>query len=558
MGKQTFMKGTMILVVANGLTKVIGALFKIPLTYLLHESGMGLYNTAYQLYVLFFIIATAGLPVAVSKMVSEQLALKDGCQVRRLFRAELLLISMLGLLGSAVLYLFARPIAVAIGNEAIAPSIRAVAPALIFVAVMAGLRGFFQGTQNMTPTAVSEIIEAAGKPLVGYTLAYVLIDRGIGVASSGALAGVSAGAAVGCGVLVLWFLIKRREILPETKPRGDLIPYSRIFKQLIWIAVPITIGACVSSVTSLVDTVMVRSLLKNISFSQEEARALYDAYAVYAKKGELASLLTENRLDVNAAEFLYGAYSGYAFSLFNLPLTLITAMSISVVPALAEAFAVRNQRNIQRITGSALRITLLFALPCTIGLSVMAKPILYLLYSNTSSGTMLEILSVACVWVTLVSVSTAILQAAGKVWIPVVNMLIGAAVKVAANILLVSQQSVHILGLSISSNLCYFVIAALNLYWVMKVTKVSLKLSECLVKPLFATGAMGVGTLACYRFLEGVLPAVKLATVISIGAGCVIYLGVLLLVGGVKREDVEMLPKGEKIAALMQRYRLLR
>ena len=265
-----------------------------------------------------------------------------------------------------------------------------------------------------------------------------------------------------------------------------------------------------------------------------------------------------NRLDVNASEFLYGAYSGYAFSLFNLPLTLITAMSISVVPALAESFAMRNQRNIQRITGSALRITMLFSLPCTIGLSVMAKPILFLLYSNTSSGKMLEILAVACVWVTLVSVSTSILQAAGKVWIPVVNMLIGAAVKIVANVVFVSMPSVNILGLSISSNLCYFVIAALDLYWVMKVTSVKLKLLDCLVKPLFATGAMGVGTLFCYRFLENVLPVVKLATVISIGVGCVIYLAVLLLVGGVKQEDVEMLPKGEKIAAMMRRYRLLR
>ncbi len=558
MGKQTFMKGTMILVLANGLTKVIGALFKIPLTYLLHESGMGIYNTAYQLYVLFFIIATAGLPVAVSKMVSEQIALKDGFQVRRLFRAEMLLISALGILGSAVLYLFAEPISQLIGNEAIAPSIRVVAPALVFVAVMAGLRGFFQGTQNMTPTAVSEIIEAAGKPLVGYTMAYLLIDRGIVAASSGALAGVTAGAAVGCGVLVIWFLMKRKQMIPVDGSRGNLMPYSRIFKQLIWIAVPITIGACVSSVTSLVDTVMVRSLLQNISFTKEEAQALYDTYAIYAKKGELSSLLAGNRLDVNASEFLYGAYSGYAFSLFNLPLTLITAMSISVVPALAESFAMRNQRNIQRITGSALRITMLFSLPCTIGLSVMAKPILFLLYSNTSSGKMLEILAVACVWVTLVSVSTSILQAAGKVWIPVVNMLIGAAVKIVANVVFVSMPSVNILGLSISSNLCYFVIAALDLYWVMKVTSVKLKLLDCLVKPLFATGAMGVGTLFCYRFLENVLPVVKLATVISIGVGCVIYLAVLLLVGGVKQEDVEMLPKGEKIAAMMRRYRLLR
>lgn len=557
MGKQTFMQGTLILVVANALTKVIGAFFKIPLTYLLHESGMGIYNTAYQLYVMFFIIATAGLPVAVSKMVSERLAVKDGCQVRRLLKAELCLISALGLLGAAVLYLFAHPISEAIGNVQIAPSIRAVAPALIFVAVMAGFRGFFQGTQNMFPTAVSQILEALGKPAVGYTLAYVMIGSGALYASAGALMGVTAGAAAGCIVLLFWFLIKRKTILPTGEQGGRVTPYPALLKQLVWIAVPITIGACVSSVTSLVDTLMVRNLLRGISFTPEQAEALYREYAIYAKSGEMASLLQTNTLDVNASEFLYGAYSGYAFSLFNIPLSLITAMSISVVPALAEAIAVNHSRNIQRITASAIRITILFAMPCTIGLSVMAKPILYLLYSNTSSGTMLEILAVACIWVSLVSVSTAILQAAGKVWVPVINMLIGAAVKIGTNILLVSIPEINVLGLSVSSNLCYFVIAALDLYWVMKVTKVKLKLSETVVKPLFATGAMGVVTLFLYRFTETLLPA-KIATILSVGAGGCIYLAVLLLVGGVKREDVEMLPKGERLAAVMEKRKLLR
>lgn len=558
MGKQTFMQGTIILVLANALTKIIGAFFKIPLTYLLHESGMGIYNTAYQLYVLFFIVATAGLPVAVSKLVSEQLALRDGYQVRRLFKTEMLLISCLGLIGAGILYCFATPIAKAIGNVQIAPSIRAVAPALLFVAVMAGLRGFFQGTQNMLPTAVSQILEALGKPVVGYTLAYVMIGSGAVSASAGALTGVTAGAAAGCIVLALWFFIKRKAVLPAAVPCETPTAYAKIVKQLVWIAVPITIGACVSSVTSLVDTLMVRGLLQNISFTAEEARNLYNHYAIYAKNGEMASLLQRNVLDTQASEFLYGAYSGYAFSLFNLPLTLITAMSISVVPALAEAMATGHQRNIQRITASALRITILFAMPCTIGLSVMAKPILYLLYSNTSSGTMLEILAVACIWVSLVSVCTAILQAAGKVWIPVINMLIGAAVKIGANLLLVSQPQINVLGLSISSNLCYFVIAALDLYFVMKETKVKLKLADTLVKPLFATGAMGVATLFLYRFLAGNILPEKLTTLLAIGLGGCIYIAVLLLVNGVKREDVEMLPKGEKIAAIMEKHRLLR
>lgn len=557
MGKQTFMQGTVVLVAANALTKIIGMFFKIPLTYLLHESGMAIYTSAYQLYVLFFIIATAGLPVAVSKMVSECLAVGDNGKVRRLFRTEMILILCLGLLGACILYFFAELISGLIGDPSLVASIRAISPALIFVAVMAGLRGFFQGTQNMTPTAVSQILEALGKPVVGYTLAYLMIGSGAVYASAGALTGVTVGAAAGCVVLIFWFFVKRNTVLPEKTGFCGEVSYLTLLKQLVWIAVPITIGACVSSVTSLVDTLMVRSLLQRISFTPEQAEMLYREYAVYAKNGEMASLLNHHLLDVEASRFLYGAYSGYALSLFNLPLTLVTAMGVSVVPALTEAMAVHNQKQIQRITASSIRITVLFSMPCTIGLSVMAKPILYLLYSNTSSGKILEILAVACIWVSLVSVSTAILQAAGRVWIPVLNMLIGAAVKIISNLVLVSIPQINILGVSFSSNLCYFVIAALDLYWVMRVTRVKLKLADTLVKPLFATGGMGVATLFCYRFLEKMIP-VKLATVFAIVFGCFVYGAVLLLIGGLKQEDVEMLPKGKKIAARMKRRKLLR
>lgn len=555
--KQTFLQGTLVLIVANGLTKLIGACFKIPLTYLLHEEGMAIFNTAYQLYVFLFIIATAGLPVAVSKMVSERLALDDIQNAKRVFRAEMILIIGLGLIGALALFLFAEPIALyVVDDSATISSIRAVAPALIFVAAMAGLRGFFQGTQNMIPTALSEVVEASGKPLVGYGLAFLLIAQGIEVASAGAIMGVTAGAFAGCVLMIVIFWRSRKRIFGSVADCGaKLLSYRSIFRTLIWIAVPITIGACVSSLTTLIDTAMVRGRLQSISFAPEAAKALFD---YYGQPDGLSSLLRLGRLDETGARWLYGAYSGYAFSLFNLPLTLIFALSTSVVPAVASAYAMKNRRAVQGLTASALRITVLFSLPCTAGLSVLAGPILQLVFHNTASTQMLEILALSVVWVTLVSVTTAILQAVGRVWLPVIHMAIGGLVKIVCNYVLIGLPSVHILGASLSTNACYFVIAALNLFWVMRVTRVKLRIRDIIVKPLFATVAMGVLTLFVYRVLERVLPSSSLATIGAIGLGCVLYLATLLLVKGIRRDDVEMLPKGSFLVAQMERYHLLK
>ena len=553
--KQTFLQGTLILLIANAVTKVIGALFKIPLAYIIDKEGMAVFNTAYQFYVLLFIVATAGLPVAVSKMVSERLAMDDYYETKRIFRCAMTLIVALGILGACVLFFFAEPLANIVKDTATIASIKMVAPALIFVAVMAGFRGLFQGTQNMIPTALSEVVEALGKPVIGCVLAYVLVSRGIEIASAGAIAGVTAGTVAGAALMMLIYSRTRASIF-HGHPAAPVnpLPVGRIYKSLIIIAVPITIGACVSSITTLIDTVMVRSRLQSILFSPEQARALFDYY----QASELSTLLTQGRLGEQAARWLYGAYSGYAATLFNLPLTLIMSLSISVVPAISSAFAIKNRKEVQKITASSLRITVLFAMPCTIGLSVMAKPVLNLLYNDTTTSQMLEILAIAIVWVTLLSVSTTILQGAGRVWIPVINMGIGALVKAVSNYILIGIPSINILGASISTNICYFVIAVLNLFWVMKVTRVRLSILDFIVKPLFATAVMGAGTLVVYTLLTKYLPSPSIVTILSIAVGALLYLAVLFLVGGIKREDVVMLPKGEKLAGIMQKYKLIK
>lgn len=561
--KQTFLQGAIILVIANLITKIIGAVFKIPLANVLKEDGMGMYTSAYQSYVFGFIIATAGLPIAVSKMISENVAVGNTINTKRIFKVEMLLISALGLLGALVLFFFAEPIATFMeASDGTATCIRIIAPALIFVAVMAGLRGYFQGMQNMIPTAASEVVEAAGKPVVGLLLAYIFVSEGVRMAAGGAIFGVTAGTVAGALMLAVMYVFGRRRLTVSDLPRGDVMPYGRILKTLVWIAIPITVGACVSSITTFADTLLIRKILMTIKFDSETAKSVFDTFSVYVKKGEFDSLLSAGALSKAGANWLYGSYSGYAMTIYNLPLAMITAIATCVVPALSGAFAADNKHEANTIIASSIRITLLFSLPCLVGLSALAVPILSALYGTDASAGMLQVLAFAIVWVTLVSVTSSILQAAGKVWLPVVHMIIGSAVKIAASYIFIGMPSLNILGASVSTVLCYFTIAALNIYAVMRTTGFRFSIKDFVLKPCVASVMMGIVTVAAYKVCANVFPGGRIGSVIitlvCMAIAAAVYFAAVFLLRIVKKDDIKMLPKGEKLAEIMEKRGLVK
>ena len=327
-------------------------------------------------------------------------------------------------------------------------------------------------------------------------------------------------------------------------------------KKLLLFAIPITIGASVSSITAVVDMIMIRSRLLSITFSPETAANLYHTYIAFNPPFE--SLQTLLHLTENGARWLYGAYSGYAFSMFNLPLTLVVAISMSVVPNISAAFAVKNLRSVKQTTESAISITILFSLPCAIGMSVLAGPILQTVFNTASSEHMLEILAIAILFCTFVSVSTAILQATGNVMLPVRNMLIGAAIKIAANYFWVAIPEINILGAPLGTNLCYLIIAVLNFIEVRKITKMNFSVKNFILKPGAAAVIMGVLIYLLYQPVLGFIGNVRIATILVIGVGGVAYVAGLFLFGALRREDILLLPKGEKIAAFLTKHKLIK
>lgn len=522
------MHGAIILLVANIVVKLIGAIFKIPLTYILGEEGMGYFSTSYQVYTWMFIVATAGIPVAISKMISESYAKNRPREIKNIFSVSFLLLVTIGIAGFALLYFgssfFANSL---LKNPGAAYGIKAIAPAMLFVSLMSAYRGYFQGHQNMVPTALSEIAEALGKLVIGFGAAYLLISKGMEMSAAGAVMGVSAGGLL--GFLILYVIYKKEQMRP-VKINGvsqESESRRKILKNLIKIAIPITIGASVFSLTSLIDTAMImRRLQAGGVFTHKEANALW------------------------------GSYSGYAIPLFNLPPTLINAITVSIVPAIASSYAVKDYKKASHTTCKSLKITVLFALPCAVGMSMLAGPILQLVYNNANASSTLTILAVAIVFVSLVLVTNAILQATGNEIIPVINMLIGGIAKVVINYFLVANPDININGAPIGTTSCYVIILILNIIAISVKLKVSLPLSELIVKPGLSALVMAVVLYFVSPLFSGYGRLIEAMAPIVIGGLC--YLVMIVLLKGITEEDIELLPKADMLTKLCKKLRIIR
>lgn len=523
--KQNFLQGATILLAANLIVKVIGMFYRIPLTRMLGRTGMGYYSTAYTMYTFMFAIATAGFPVVVSKMVSESLALKNRREAEKIYYIATVVLGLIGLAGSVILYVFAYEFADLIGNEGAEMCIKAIAPAVFFVALMSACRGFFQGNQNMYPTAFSEVIESTCKLAAGLIFASLLMPYGYPAAASGAMYGVTMGT-----MLCTIFLISSY-IVYKKKTKNQFTIYesrstSSLAKELLILAGPVTIGACVSSLTNVIDMLTIMNRLQAAGLSE------------------------------SVANDLYGGYTGYAVTMFNFPLTLISVLAMAIVPAVAGALKSGMKLMASRSVESALRVTLLFALPCAIGLSVLAEPILMLVFGDSGAWQQLRILAIAVIFVSFLSVTNAILQAYGKMMIPVINMLIGGIVKVIMNYVYIPINGIN--AAPFSTNICYLVIVILNMSWIIHISGVKLRLFDFYLRPVIAVAAMGVSVFFIYDFLIALGIGMSISCIIAAGFGAVIYLLMIFAVKALRREEITMLPKGERLVEIFEKIGLLR
>ena len=610
----TFFGGAAILAVGILVVKLIGMFYKIPLLNIIGEQGSADFNNAYNIYSVLLTISTAGLPVAVSKLVSEADALGRRNQVRRTFRLALALFLILGVLSFLVMFFGSEQLAGLMNDSMAAPGIRALAPAVICVGCLSAFRGYAQGHGNMTPTAVSQIIEALCKLTVGLGLAYWLVGHGADAshAAAGAITGVTVGTIVALAYMLMNFLITRSQEPQLADDRPD--EPSTILKHLLMIAVPITISSSMVGIVTVIDTSLVqgqlqRALLENqdtwnlygnfVDFtSLEEAlsawqAALPDGSAVsmslldqYAAQAEALrdqqSALTDLQsasLELHAAlenisRTLYGNYSG-ALNIYNLPTSLMAAVTAAVIPAVSGALARRDRRGAGRITGSALRISALAACPMAVGLFVLGEPIMALIFPNLNpqlAGPLLSTLGLATLFVCMMLVCNSILQAHGFVSLPVIIMVAGGVVKIITNYNVVIQPTIGIYGAPMGNILCFALCMTLDLVVMSRVIPRRPRYIQVFAKPLAASALMGLGAWAVHGLMSKLFEATGIfmsadpvthevlglsrtgnaaATLLAILVAVVIYGVLVIALRAITKDDLMLMPKGEKIARML-------
>lgn len=519
--KPTFLGGAAVLAAGIVIVKIIGAIYKIPIVNVLGD-GFADFNNAYYIYALLLTVSTAGLPVALSRMIAAANARGQRGEVQKIFRVSLGVFLLLGILSFIVMFFFAGTLANLLSDPLAEKSIRVLSPAVICVGCLSSFRGYAQGHGNMTPTAVSQILEATVKLVVGLGLAILLIRLGKSddVAAAGAIAGVTLGTVVSLVYMVLNYLRHR----DPPAPTGAVSSRSAILKELLLIAVPVTLTSSAFSVINLIDTSLVQGRLQDaLHMSLQESRSLFSAY------------------------------SGVT-TLYNLPASLIVAVTASLIPAISAALARNDESSAGATVGTAFRVTALLVFPMGAGLSVLAKPIVRLLFPRLDadvSGPLLSMLGIASVFVCIMTVSNSVLQAYGRERLPVYVMIVGGLIKIFVNYNLVAVPALNIKGAPIGTLCCFGFAMLTDLYLIRRIVPDPPRYRSLFTGAAVATLFMALTAFGGYR-LASRFCGDAAATVLAIALAVAVYAVLVLALKLIAKEDLLLLPKGEKLVRLLR------
>ena len=526
--KQNFIQGAFILMLASLLVKVIGAFFQIPLLNMIggkDSPAFGMFSAAYRVYTAMLMISTVGVPAALAKMVAEATARGREHEVRRTVRVAGSIFIPLGALCSVVLFLGAGMFASSIKSADSRLAVMAIAPSVLMVAVLAVFRGYYQGRSNMVPTAVSQVIESLGKLFIGLGLAYYAVQHNFSDQAVAAMTvlGVTIGEAAAAVYMLIQGAITHRSSSTIHALDDSARPAGQLAKTLLSLSIPITISSAVMSLTDLIDVALISTRLQSPAVGMTAREAMST----------------------------YGIYTGQAINFFNL--------AVSVLPTIASARAAGNHAKVSKTLGTTLRMTVIITLPAGAGFIMLAGPILRMLYSQGTElgGVLMGILGFAVPAAALVAVTNSTLQAFGRIDLPLVSMFAGAVVKMLGDYFLIGNPALNIMGAPISTALCYWLIAVINLFHIRRLTGSLPPIGKTVCRPLAATIGMSAAIFIAQRVLNGALNAApgtmidKLITLACIGVAVVVYAVLLLALGAVERDDVLLLPKGEKIADIL-------
>ncbi len=540
---QNYMHGAAILTVGVIIMKILGFFYKIPLGNILGDEGYSMFISAYNVYFVFFTLATAGLPVALSRLVAEADANGRVRQEEKTFRVALGTFAVIGVVFASIMFLFPEWLAgTYLENPDAAMSVKAMAPAILLVCLVSAYRGYCQGNGNMIPTTVDEVLEVLFKVISGVVISYFIMRAGLGrpMGSAGAILGVSIGSVVSLSYMVVYKKRHYSELSaaysagihdPNDTPDDDdtVDSTGTIVKNILTIGLPIAFGACIMALLNSIDSKLCMNRLQSAAgFSYMEAKVLYGVY-------------------------------GKAMNLFNLPAAFITPLTISIVPAISGAIARGDRKSAGKVSGDSMRIAAAISLPMGVGLMVLSKPIMDVLYpnSNAAGPGLLTIMGLASFFVCVVLMENAVLQASGKEKLTMITMISGGVVKIIVNWFLVAQRGINIYGAPVGTLVSYIAMAVLDYIFMSFTLSERPRIIKVFARPAVCSLLMGASAWASYGLCSKIIGddtriRALLSMIPAIAVAVIIYAVSAICLRTVTKEDMSLIPGGDKIAKVLR------
>ena len=523
--KQNFLQGTALLAMATAIVKVIGAIYKIPLNAIIGKQGFSYYSTAYEIYNVLLMISTAGLPVAMSRMISQASSLGHNNRIRRIYSTARAIFLTLGIAGSLLMTLFCRQLAQFQNQPDAWAAIGALGPCVLLICIMSTFRGFFQGHGNMLPTSVSQVLEAIVKLIVGMLAALLLLKatKSVSLAAGGAILGVT----VSCMASSVYLFGKFRKAYSALESSDEAAEsYSETAKRLLAIAIPITIGSAGLQILTMLETKIYMGQLLGLGYTQLEADSMKGIY--------------------NMSQTIY-----------NMPCAFISPITISIIPAITAHLTLLDHKAAKATEESAARVTGLICMPCAFGLATLAGPVTALLGGYTGadltlSTSLMTIMGFNIMFNAVVLLTNAMMQAHGHAVVPVINMFIAGIMRLAVVYMLTGNPNIGIVGTPVGAMICFLCIAVLNVFSMRRIMENPPAIVKNLFKPFLAAAIMGVCVYSALQLLVKLGISSRLILCgLPIGVGVVVYCVAAVLLKAITREDCLLLPKGAKIAKLL-------
>lgn len=495
MKKQSLIKASLILGIAGIVARFFGLFFRWPLIMLIGDEGVGYYQMSYPLY-MFFVAMASGVPVAISKMISEKKAKGDIEGIFVIVKESTFLMMMLGIGTTIILFFFAKPIIRFVQWDMKSYyALLGISFAPFVISIMTIYRGFFQGLQNMTPSGVSQILEQLGRVVIGVGLAIFLLPKGIEFAAGGAAFGAAAGGVIGASYLYEKYKKVKKEMWNKRVKSNP-----EVLTSILRIALPISLGATVGTIMSLIDSILVPQKLMQSGVTSEMATVLY------------------------------AQLTGKANVITNIPLTLSMALGTALIPIIAENYIMNRRKDVQDKVQLSIKLSMLIAMPCTLGLYFLAGPIMMIIFPGKYDGILiLKYLSISVPFIIITQTTTSIMQGIGHYIRPIINLFIGCIVKVVLTYLLVPIPEINIYGAVIASIAAYIIATILNMISIKRKLKLSLNVTQTFIKPIIASIVMIIISLFSYYFVYNKTGSNTYSCLIAIFLGIIIY-GILILI----------------------------